>query len=425
MRVQARALGALGVAAVVAASLAAPAAAEPAARPTYRSTLRVATFNASLSRTAPGDLAADLSTPDDPQARAVAEIIRLTTPDVVLLNEFDHDPTDQAVKDFRRNYLEGPSLPGGAGPVEYPYYYSAPVNTGASSGFDLDNDGVVGDPGIPETADHVADDALGFGQFPGQYGMVVLSRYPIDTAGVRTFQNFLWKDMPGALLPDDPATPAAADWYTPQELEVLPLSSKSHWDVPVQVGRTTVHVLAAHPTPPTFDGAEDRNGRRNHDEIRFWADYISGGRADDYIYDDAGRAGGLTPGARFVVAGDYNADPLDGDSVPRAIEQLLDHRRLRDPRPTSGGAVEAAATQRGANLTHRGDPARDTADFEDTAPGNLRVDYVLPSKNLQVRGAGVFWPMADEPGSELTGQFPFPSSDHRLVWADVRVPGLR
>jgi hypothetical protein len=430
MRVQAGALGALGVAAVVAAGLAAPAAAEPAARPSDRSTLRVATFNTALNRPAEGQLAEDLATGADPQARAVAEIIRLTSPDVVLLNEFDHDPTGQAVKDFRETYLEADPA-GGTEPVSYPYVYAGvsepegdaasaldpavPFNTGIPSDLDLDNDGTLGGPG----------DALGFGAFPGQYGMVVLSRYPIDTAGVRTFQHFLWKDMPGALLPDDPATPADADWYTPEELETLPLSSKSHWDIPVQVGRTTVHVLAAHPTPPTFDGPEDRNGRRNHDEIRFWADYVSGGRADDYIYDDEGRPGGLTPGARFVVAGDYNADPVDGDSVPGAIDQLLDHRRLRDPRPTSGGAVEAAATQRGANVTHRGDPARDTADFDDTAPGNLRVDYVLPSKNLQVRGAGVFWPMADEPGSELTGQFPSPSSDHRLVWVDVRIPGLR
>ncbi|MFD1504588.1 endonuclease/exonuclease/phosphatase family protein [Georgenia yuyongxinii] len=449
MRVQAGALGALGVAAVVAAGLAVPAAAEPTARPDDRSTLRVATFNASLNRAAEGQLAADLATGADAQARAVAEIIRLTAPDVVLLNEFDDDPTGQAVRDFREKYLQAGLVAGGAAPVDYPYVYTGlaetrddtesgdtglgvtapedaapptvPFNTGLPSGHDLDNDGVVGSPGTPEGA----SDALGFGTFPGQYGMVVLSRYPIDTDRVRTFQSFLWRDMPGALLPDDPATPAAADWYAPEELDVLPLSSKSHWDVPVQVGNTTVHVLAAHPTPPSFDGPEDRNGRRNHDEIRFWADYVSGGRADDYIYDDAGRTGGLTPGARFVVTGDYNADPLDGDSVPGAIDQLLDHRRVRDPRPTSGGAVEAAATQRGANVAHRGDPARDTADFDDTAPGNLRVDYVLPSRNLPVRGAGVFWPMADEPGSELTGQFPSPSSDHRLVWVDVRVPGLR
>jgi hypothetical protein len=38
--------------------------------------------------------------------------------------------------------------------------------------------------------------------------MAVFSRLPIDFKHARTFQHFLGKDMPGALLPGDPATPA-------------------------------------------------------------------------------------------------------------------------------------------------------------------------------------------------------------------------
>ena len=96
-----------------------------------------------------------------------------------------------------------------------------------------------------------------------------------DARAIRTFQEFRWKDMPGAALPTDPAT--GAPWYTDEELDAVRLSSKSHWDVPIWTGRRTVHFLVSHPTPPVFDGAEDRNGRRNHDEIRFWADYLRGG----------------------------------------------------------------------------------------------------------------------------------------------------
>ncbi|MFD6178920.1 MULTISPECIES: endonuclease/exonuclease/phosphatase family protein [unclassified Isoptericola] len=369
--------------------------------------LRVATYNLSLNRATEGELQADLSTGDDAQARTVAEVIQRADPDVVLLNEFDYDAAHASVDLFRENYLEVPQ--GGADPVRYRYAYTAPSNTGVASGFDLNNDGRVGG----------GDDAFGFGEFEGQYGMVVLSKYPIDTSHVRTFQKFLWKDMPGALLPDDPATPEPDDWYSPAELDVVRLSSKSHWDVPVRVGKRTVHVLAAHPTPPTFDGPEDRNGRRNHDEIRFWADYVTPGVTSRYIDDDQGRRGGLKPGERFVIVGDQNADPLDGDSVNTAVDQLLDHPRITDPRPTSAGAVEAAALQGGANATHWGDPALDTADFSDSAPGNLRADYVLPSKGLRVRDAGVFWPTQADPLSRLTGVYPFPSSDHRLVWVDI------
>ncbi|WP_194411078.1 endonuclease/exonuclease/phosphatase family protein [Microbacterium cremeum] len=399
-------------AALVAAGAAVPAAAAGSAstaRPVQDDTLRVATFNLSLNRNAPGQLVADLSTGANAQARTVAEIIQRANPDVVLLNEFDYVEGGVAVDLFRDNYLEVSQ--NGAGAVDYPYAFVAPSNTGIPSGFDLNNDGEVSG----------GDDAFGFGLFEGQYGMVVLSKHPIATAEVRTFQHFLWKDMPGALLPDDPATAAPADWYSPEELAVFRLSSKSHWDVPVQVGGHTVHVLASHPTPPTFDGPEDRNGTRNHDEIRFWADYVTPG-AGRYIYDDEGGRGGLSPAASFVILGDQNADPLDGDSVDAAIDQLLGNRRIVDPLPASEGAVEAAALQGGANATHVGDPRFDTADFADTAPGNLRADYVLPSRSLPVAGAGVFWPVQADPLSALTGVFPFPSSDHRLVWVDVEVP---
>ncbi len=372
--------------------------------------VRVATYNLSLNRNAEGQLVSDLSSGTNAQAQAVAEVIQRTRPDIVLLNEFDYVPDNLAVDLFRDNYLEVGQQ--GADPVEYPYAFVAPSNTGVPSGFDLNNDGVVGG----------GDDAFGFGLFPGQFGMAVLSRYPIDIDQVRTFQRFLWKDMPGALLPDDPATPAPADWYSEEELDVFRLSSKSHWDVPVQVGRRTVHVLASHPTPPTFDGPEDRNGTRNHDEIRFWADYVTPGTASRYIYDDEGVRGGLRPGARFVVLGDQNSDPVDGDSIPGSIQQLIEHPLITDPLPTSDGAVEAAALQGGANLTHQGDPAYDTADFNDNpAPGNLRADYVLPSRQLRVHDAGVFWPVQADPLSRLTGVFPFPSSDHRLVWVDLAV----
>ncbi|GAA1974183.1 endonuclease/exonuclease/phosphatase family protein [Microbacterium pumilum] len=371
--------------------------------------LRVATYNLSLNRGAAGQLVTDLSTGGNAQAQTVAEVIQRTDPDVILLNEFDYVADGRAVDLFRSNYLQVSQH--GATPVTYPYAFVAPSNTGVPSGFDLNNDGTVGG----------GDDALGFGLFEGQYGMVVLSKYPIRTDHVRTFQKFLWKNMPGALLPDDPSTAAPADWFTPAELDVVRLSSKSHWDVPIRVGKHTIHVLAAHPTPPTFDGPEDRNGRRNHDEIRFWADYIAPSKSR-YIVDDAGRRGGLRLTDSFVILGDQNADPVDGDSVDAAIDQLLDSRRLQDPRPTSAGAPEAAGLQGGANATHLGNPKYDTADFADTAPGNLRADYVLPSLALRVVRSGVFWPTQSDPLSRLTGVFPFPSSDHRLVWVDVRVP---
>src|SRR5687767_15114053 len=53
--------------------------------------LRFATFNASLNRRDAGALLSDLASPDNAQARKVAEIIQRVRPDVLLLNEFDFD----------------------------------------------------------------------------------------------------------------------------------------------------------------------------------------------------------------------------------------------------------------------------------------------------------------------------------------------
>lgn len=384
-----------------------------------RRTVRFATFNASLNRNTAGQLVTELSAPGSAQPATIAEIVQRARPDVLLINEFDFDAAGQALELFQDNYLSIGQ--GGADPIEYPYAYTAPSNTGTPSGSDLDNNGSVGGP----------NDAFGFGFFPGQFGMAVYSMYPIRTSQIRTFQNFLWKDMPGALLPDDPRTSAPADWYSPAELDVFRLSSKSHWDLPIKVGKKLVHFLVSHPTPPVFDdppafpAGVDFNGRRNHDEIRFWADYVRPGRSR-YVYDDDGGRGGLRPGAFFVIAGDQNSDPFDGDSIPGSAQLLLDSPRVNTKStPSSEGAVEQAALQGGANAAHRGDPQFDTADFSDRAPGNLRVDYVLPSKALRITDSAVFWPLSTDPLFRLVGTFPFPSSDHRLVWVDVRVPAFR
>ena len=368
--------------------------------------LTVATFNASLNREAPGQLLDDLTTADNAQASNVAETIQRVDPDIILINEFDYEANATAVGLFRTNYLEVPH--NGAQPVSYPYSWSGSVNTGVPSGYDLDGDGSTTGP----------SDAWGFGKFPGQYGFVVYSKYPIKNDQVRSFQHFLWKDMPGALLP---TTSDGTGWYSDEVLQHFPLSSKTHVDLPIDVDGTTIHVLAAHPTPPSFDGAEQRNKKRNFDEIRLWADYVAN-RAD-YLYDDNGAKGGLTEDANFVILGDYNSDPLDGDSYPGAIDQLLTSPQIVDTAPTSLGGTREAELQGGANLTHRTNPAYDTGDFsDDPRPGNLRIDYVLPNVGTQVEEAGVFWPTRDDELFRLTGIAPFPTSDHRLVWSKLRFP---
>ncbi|GAQ00045.1 phytase [Leptolyngbya sp. NIES-2104] len=420
-------------------------------------TVRFSQFNASLNRAAEGQIIHDFSDPvisdsrgtSTPQAvriqqaKTVAEIIQRTNPDVLLINEFDFftpDP-ERAVELFQQNFLSVSQSD--AAPVNYPYFYIAPSNTGIPTGFDLNNNGAA----VTTIVDGVGasgygDDAFGFGNFPGQFGMVLLSKYPIDAENVRTFQTFLWKDMPGNLLTNDPTVDNPdttvkenlTEFYTPEEQAILRLSSKSHWDVPILIEGRTVHVLASHPTPPVFDGPEDRNGKRNYDEIRFWADYVSAGQSD-YIYDDQGRTGGLQTGSSFVIMGDQNAEAYDGDAFRvgdrNAILQLLQNPNINTNFiPTSPGAVQQATLQGQSNLTQRGNPAFDTADFADGSPGNLRADYVLPSGDLSIVNSGVFWTLDTAPLFPLVGTFNpalwngFPSSDHRQVFVDVQIGAI-
>jgi hypothetical protein len=372
-------------------------------------TVRVATYNSSLYRDKPGQLIRDLEGGDNTQARKIAEVIQRVRPEILLVNEFDYDAEGRAAEFFRTKFLAVGQ--NGCEPIEFPHYFIGPVNTGAPSGRDLNHDGQKNGP----------NDAIGFGRHEGQYGILVLSKYPIDRQLARTLQKFLWRDMPGAMLPTDPKT--GKPYYNEGDLAVLRLSSKSVFDVPINVPATgarpafTLHLLASHPTPPVFDGPEDRNGKRNHDEIRLIADYIDPASSSSYLTDDNGQHGGLASDALFVIVGDLNSDPVDGDSVQGAMDQLLKHPRVDSSfAPSSMGGKLATERKKPSDRIERGDPAHDTSNFGDFL--NLRIDYALPSKGLAVTDGGVFWPAPGEPGSDA-----ITATDHRAVWIDVRPTG--
>jgi hypothetical protein len=370
----------------------------PGAQPRLPGTFRVATFNVFELSCGKIDAVGSRGEPGaHAQLRKAAEILRRVRPDVVLINEIDYSADANCARRFADRYLanrrEGlPSL-------DLPHLAYLPVNTGVPSGFDFTNDGDAADPG----------DAFGFGAYPGQYGMALFSRYALDARAIRTFQRFLWKDMPGHLMPDGRA--GRPTYYSADEVQVFRLSSKSHWDVPVQVEGRAIHFLVSHPTPPVFDGPEDANGRRNFDEIRLWADYISGGATARYIIDDQGRAGGLAAGSSFVLLGDLNADPFwDPPTYGRtAISQLIEHPALRDPKPLGEGEWLPPPNR----TRYPGDPRSPTSSFG-------RLDYLLPSRDLEIAGTGVWYPRSDSPLSALVRP-PEPASDHGLVWLDLRI----
>ncbi|MGM7666867.1 endonuclease/exonuclease/phosphatase family protein [Microbacterium sp. A93] len=368
--------------------------------------LRVATFSAGLSRSAPQELAEDLSEPGDAQGLQVAETVQRAAPDVVLLTDMDVDAGEDVAQSFRTNYLAVGT--GGQSGIDYPYMYVSEVNNGVDTGADLDDDGIIGGSG----------DAFGPGSFAGQHGMVLYSKHPLDTDGIRTFTELPWAAMPDNAIPEGV--------YSDLELSVLRLSSTSHWDIPVTVGGETVHILAAQPSR-----AEDgpAGAERHHDEMRFWSDYLAAGTGrDEYIVDDEGQTGGLSTDAPFVLAGDFGpltgTAPVDTDH-PSAVAEMLAAEVIQDPLPVSQGAENLRA----------GEPAATEVMGRQNGEWVLaRSDYLLPSATITAAASGVFWPVPGQLGSQLTranapgGKPGEPNettpSEHRLVWADLNLPGI-
>lgn len=329
-------------------------------------TLRIATYDVELSQRGPGLLYGAI-VKNDPQVLAVQQVIAANRPDILLMTGFDYDADLVALSAF----ADGLASLG----LTYPHRLALRPNTGMATGLDLDGDGLLGGPG----------DAQGWGRFSGAGGMAILSRHPIDTTAAQDFSAMLWRDLPDARLPAGMAVDAAA---------IQRLSSTAHWDVPVNAPGGTIHLLVFAATTPVFDGPEDRNGLRNADEIGFWRIYLDGKLP-------------WQPPADFVILGLANLDPVKGSGRRGAIRALLSDPRLQDPAPVSGGGGGADT----ADFPEPGDPVK-------PGPGNLRLDYVLPSASLPLTASGVYWPSPADAGAAVAAV----ASRHHLVWVDITRP---
>jgi len=316
-----------------------------AALPADANPLRVATFNAELTRKGPGLLLRDILKGDDPQISAFTALLLKVRPDIIALQGVDYDLKGTAVQALVST-LE-------SGGLSYPHRFTAAPNAGQASGLDLNGDGRLGD----------ADDAHGFGRFNGMGGMAILSRFPIQRDVVEDYTLLLWRDFPGNIYPMIGAAPFGGQGVH----NVHRLSSRGHWVVPVETpDNGTLRLMTFHATPPLYDGDEDRNGRRNHDEVAFWNAYL----------DEDERT------EPFILLGTANIDPKRGSGRRGAIRGLLAHPLLQNP---FGDAP--------------------TAIFSEAMPEGLQVDYLLPSTDWKVIAQGI----ETAPGA----------SRHSLLWVDL------
>lgn len=367
------------------------------------------------------------------QIRNVAAVIQKNRPNILMMAEFNNDGIGEdktALIGFQENYLSVAQSIDGAGgvtnlePIVFPYFESYSTNTGLASGLDLDNDGTIGGLG----------DDWGFGQYHGKYAFALMSQYKIDTKNTRSFQKFKWKDLENEQIPtitvcDDlskiPDGMSCGDeWYSAEEWEQVRISSKNHVDAPIIIpttnGEEVIHLLMSHPTPPVFDTG--KNKAQNAAEIKFWNQYIQG---KEFFYDDSGLNGGLADGAKFVIMGDQNLDPVAGDGEMAVMQTLHDNDLVNqnvmngELYPTSFGASEHAVNE----SSEHPKPNRISSTF------GLGVDYAIPSANLDVIDTGVYWSASYEEGRKLFddariglyGNGKDVSSDHRMTWIKVNL----
>lgn len=343
-----------------------------------------------LGATGPGLALRDTLAGHDKPDRA-ARIIAHLAPDILVLSGLDHDHGGAARQALAALIAQhGHDLPHG---------FAYPSNAGIRTGLDMTGDG----------DDNSADDTQGYGLFPGQKSLAVLARFAVDEARSRDFSGFLWRDLPDSLSPYRPGG-ALAD---PTRDGLQRLSSTGHWDTALTLpDGARLHLLIWQAGPPIFGGDSPRNLYRNHDETAFWLQFLDGNLPMP------------PPDAPFVLIGGSNLDPHDGDGMGQVMQALLDHPALQDPSPASAGAELAAEADH--SRSHRGPHRLDTVHWPQIpGPGNLRVSYILPARDLTVRDAGVFWPLPDTPEAALLGSPDDPPSRHRPVWVDIAYPAPR
>lgn len=276
----------------------------------------------------------DLLSGKDLQLEAIQDTIAKTDSDILVLTDFDFDAFGIAAQALIAN-LE---MRGAA----YRHLFAIAPNSGVSTNLDLDENGRYGEP----------RDAQGYGRFLGDGGLLVLSRCPLSLA--QDFSHILWGDVHQTRMPETTGESIRNNQR---------LSSTAHWVLDVSCEFSfELAVFAA--TPPVFDGPDERNDRRNADEIALWTRWVS-------------EHSGL-----FVIAGNANLDPNKGEGYRDAIQELLTAQTVKDPLPNV-----------------------DTAFWPEDRGGHLRVSYVLPSANFDVLGSG----MSHEPQIGA----------HGLVWTEL------
>jgi 3-phytase len=359
--------------------------------------LRVGHFNLREMSTA------KLLDESDEQATAAAQILARFAPDIISINELQFDMQG----------VPTPSMPGAPGTTGW----------GQFDVFGADNAHRLADriaaAGTPEGYEHRLifvgnsgyyweGSTLGFdwfilrgwGEFRGRFNTAILSRYPILLDQVRIIS-----DVPWDALPENHIAKMKAE----TGIDVppgFPIFEKGLNIVPVQVNDEVLHLVLLHTVSPAFDPI---NPYRNYDELRALVMFLDG---------QLPGVEPLPPDAKFMIVGDLNADPDDGDGLPGAIQQVLDH-------PSVIAVFGAGAGTKGNNgqyNTYLSGCGLDDGSIvqNPTQKFQLQLDYLLPSTNLgEPLETFLFFPdfQTEREDFDLACR----ASDHRFAYTDIQL----
>ena len=299
------------------------------------------------------------------------EIIQRVRPDILLLQEFDYDADGESLRAFRANYLARPQ--NGAAAHRLRATPSSPSRTPACPpGFDLDNDGKVGRrrrrAGLRRVSRASTRMAL-LSRFPDRRGAARARSANSCGATCRARCCRTIRDTGPRLVLARGAGGVAAVFEEPlgRAGDDRADSRCTCWPAIRRRPPSTARriAMACATTTRSASGATTSSARRRY--IR--DDHGQARRIRRQAVRDHGRPELRSRGWRQPARRHRGAARAPArQCVVRAAE------RWRAPRP--------AAVQGGANAAQRGDPRFDTADFNDRVAGNLRVDYLLPSKGL-------------------------------------------
>ena len=288
----------------------------------------------------------------------MAEIIQRVRPDVLLINEFDFDARGTALRLFQDNYLSVPH--NGAAADRLPLRLTAPSNTGIPSGLRPEQQRRF----TPVARLRRRRVRLRLLPRPVRHGRLLevpdrRRRHP---------------DVPALPVEGHAGRPAARRPGDPGRRRlVLPRRARRASGCRRRATGTCRSRSAARPctswsaTRPrrSSTAPEDRNGTRNFDEIRLWADYVTARRTAGYIYDDAGRSRRPAAGRDVRDRRRPELRPARRRQHPglRSSSCSTTRGSTRRPRPTARAASRRPRCRAAPTSTHRVGPAYDTADF--------------------------------------------------------------